>query len=69
MVLSLAFAIAVTWSGAHYFYEAATRGWTTETVWALPLWIPLLPLPLGFGMLCIQILAEIAKILRPELAA
>jgi TRAP-type C4-dicarboxylate transport system permease small subunit len=60
-VLSLAFCALLGWSGWHYFYEAASKGWTTDTVWALPLWIPLLPLPLGVGMLCLQYIAEIYK--------
>ena len=60
-VLSLAFCALLGWSGWHYFYEAASKGWTTDTVWALPLWIPLLPLPLGVGILCLQYIAEIYK--------
>ncbi|WP_322990359.1 MULTISPECIES: TRAP transporter small permease subunit [unclassified Hoeflea] len=59
--LSLAFCALLGWSGWHYFYEAASKGWTTDTVWALPLWIPLLPLPLGVGILCLQYIAEIYK--------
>jgi TRAP-type C4-dicarboxylate transport system permease small subunit len=60
-LLSLAFCALLGWSGWHYFYEAASKGWTTDTVWALPLWIPLLPLPLGVGILCLQYIAEIYK--------
>lgn len=59
--LSLAFCALLAWSGWHYFYEALSKGWTTDTVWALPLWIPLLPLPLGVGILCLQYIAEIYK--------
>jgi len=59
--LSLAFCALLGWSGWHYFYEALSKGWTTDTVWALPLWIPLLPLPLGVGILCLQYVAEIYK--------
>lgn len=68
-LISMAFFLAVFWSSWLYFYEAAAKGWTTETVWAIPLWIPLLPLPLGIGMLILQGLAEIAKIFMPEAAA
>ncbi|MCY0149666.1 TRAP transporter small permease [Hoeflea sp. G2-23] len=59
--LSLAFCALLGWSGWHFFYEAMSKGWTTDTVWALPLWIPLLPLPLGVGILCLQYIAEIYK--------
>ena len=68
-LLSLAFFVAIFWSSWHYFYEAASKGWTTDTVAAFPLWIPLLPMPLGMGMLIVQGLAEIAKILAPEATA
>jgi TRAP-type C4-dicarboxylate transport system permease small subunit len=67
-LLSLAFCGLVAWSGWLYLHEAWSGGWTTQTVWALPLWIPLLPLPVGFGLLCLQYVAELAKIQWPELA-
>lgn len=59
--LSLTFCALLAYSAWHYFYEALSSGWTTDTVWALPLWIPLLPLPLGVGILCLQYIAEIHK--------
>lgn len=68
-VLSLAFCGVLAWSSWDYFHEAWSGGWTTETVWALPLWIPLLPLPVGFGLLCLQYVAELAKVQWPELAS
>ena len=61
-LVSLAFIAVLTWSGWHYFYEALENRWTTETVWALPLWIPLLPLPLGLGLLCLQYIAELVQL-------
>lgn len=64
---SIAFCAIVAWSGWMYFYEAWEKNWTTETVWALPLWIPLLPLPLGVGVLALQYLADIAT-LKQQLA-
>lgn len=60
-LISLAFCALLAWSGWHYFYEALSKGWTTDTVWALPLWIPLLPLPLGVAILCLQYVAELHK--------
>ena len=58
---SLVFCALLAWSGWTYFHEAWSGGWTTDTVWKLPLWIPLLPLPAGIGWLCIQYLAELHK--------
>jgi len=65
-LLALAFCVLLTWSGWTYFEEAWSGGWTTDTVWALPLWIPLLPLPIGIGLLCLQYVAELIK-LREDL--
>lgn len=68
--LSLLFCAVLAWSGWNYFHEAWADGWTTDTVWALPLWIPLLPLPVGIGVLCIQYVAELIKVSRePEAGA
>jgi TRAP-type C4-dicarboxylate transport system permease small subunit len=61
-LISLAFCAVLAWSGWHYFHEALSRGWTTQTVWALPLWIPLFPLPFGIGLLCLQYLAELWRL-------
>jgi TRAP-type C4-dicarboxylate transport system permease small subunit len=58
-VASLVFCLTVAWYGWLYFHEALQQGWRTETVWALPLWIPLLPLPLGMGLLSLQFIADI----------
>ena len=58
-VVSLAFCVLLAWSGWTFFHEALTEGWRTDTVWELPLWIPLLPLPLGIGILSLQYVADI----------
>lgn len=60
--LSLAFCALLAYSGWTYFYEAWDLGWRTASVWRLPLWIPLLPLPLGIGLLCLQYIAELSKL-------
>ncbi len=61
-MVSLAFCAVLAWSGWRHFHEAWSEGWTTESVWALPLWIPLLPLPLGIGILCLQYLVELWRL-------
>lgn len=43
--------------------EAWSAGWRHASVWAPPLWVPLSSLPIGFGLLCLQYVAEILKIL------
>jgi TRAP-type C4-dicarboxylate transport system permease small subunit len=56
---SLVFCLVVAWFSAEYLHEAWAGGWRTETVWALPLWIPLLSLPIGMGLLSLQYIADI----------
>lgn len=57
-VAAFIFCLVLAWQGAEYFYQAWDGGWVTETVWALPLWIPILPLPIGMGLLALQYLAD-----------
>ncbi|MDA0340413.1 MAG: TRAP transporter small permease [Proteobacteria bacterium] len=51
------------WTGWELFYEALTKGWRTDTVWSLPLWIPYSALPLGIGLLSLQYVADILALL------
>jgi TRAP-type C4-dicarboxylate transport system permease small subunit len=57
--LGIAFCCVLAWSGWRYFYEAWTEGWVTESVWAPPLWLVLLPLPIGLGTLTLQYVVDI----------
>jgi len=59
----LAFCLILAINGFQLFYEALVNHWTTDTVWALPLWIPYLSIPLGIGLLSLQYLADIAALL------
>lgn len=61
-LLSLSFCALLAWSGWIYFQDAWVEGWTTSTIWRLPLWIPLLPLPAGIGLLALQYIAELWKL-------
>ena len=49
----------LAWTSWQYFVEAWTAGWVTPSLWAPPLWIPLLPLPVGLGLLTLQYTADI----------
>lgn len=62
-LFGVAFCALIAWRGAAYWYEAWSEGWVTDSVWAPPLWIPLVPLPLGLGMLTLQYLADILCLL------
>lgn len=62
----LVFCLALAWTGYDLFHEALVSGWTTDTVWALPLWIPYLSLPLGIGLLSLQYIADIVALLSGQ---
>jgi len=62
-VASLIFCLLLAWYGWRYFHEALSGGWRTDTVWSLPLWIPILPLPVGIGILSLQYVADILCLL------
>jgi TRAP-type C4-dicarboxylate transport system permease small subunit len=53
------FSLILAITGGHYFWQAWTGNWLSETVAEIPLWIPFLSLPVGFGLLALQALAEI----------
>lgn len=67
-IASLIFVGAMAWSGMHFLLEALAGGWTTDTVWALPLWIPFWPLPVAMILMLAQLLADVVLALRPDLA-
>lgn len=61
-VLALIFCLLLGLTGFELFHEALTKGWRTDTVWSLPLWIPYISLPIGIGLLCLQYVADILAI-------
>ena len=65
---ALTFCALLGWTGWKHFHEALTKGWHTETIWALPLWIPYLSLPLGIGLLCLQYVADILALVTGRAA-
>ncbi|MFV0301486.1 MAG: TRAP transporter small permease subunit [Paracoccus sp. (in: a-proteobacteria)] len=66
-IASLIFVGAMAWSGVHFLLQAIRGGWTTDTVWALPLWIPFWPLPIAMILMLAQLLADIVLAFRPDL--
>ena len=59
----LVFCGVLAWTGWIYFHDAWRGGWVTASVWAPPLWILLLPLPLGLGLLTLQYTADVLCLL------
>lgn len=46
-------------SGCELWYDAWSGAWLSETVWGVPLWIPYAALPLGFGLMMLQYVADL----------
>lgn len=68
-VLTLGLSIAIIGTMMFYAYEtwhlAFERGWRSQTVWGPKLWIPYAALPLGLGLLVLQLVADlVAVVLR-----
>ena len=55
------FCAVLLWSGTVLWLDAWEGNWLSETVWAVPLWIPYSALPIGFGLLLLQYLADLAS--------
>ncbi|WP_299962551.1 TRAP transporter small permease [uncultured Roseobacter sp.] len=66
-VLTLSLSIIIIgvmlWYGYDYWHFAWDRGWRSDTVWGVRLWIPYLALPVGFGLLLLQLIADLVGVL------
>jgi len=56
--------VVMAFYGAEFWYTAWSRGWRSDTVWGVRLWIPYLSLPVGFGLLALQMMADIWAVAR-----
>ena len=63
-LLGFLFCAGMLYASWFYLHEAWVENWKTDTVWAIPLWIPILPLFIGFALLCLQYVAEFIKLER-----
>ena len=61
--LSIAIVSVMLYYGYDYWHVAWERGWRSDTVWGVRLWIPFLALPVGFGLLLLQLVAELIAVL------
>ena len=62
-VLSIAIVSVMLFYGYEYWHFAWERGWRSDTVWGVRLWIPYLAIPLGFGLLLLQMIADLVAVL------
>lgn len=49
--------------GFEYWYIAFSKGWTSESVYGVRLWIPYLSIPIGFGLYLLQLLADLTAVI------
>ncbi|MEO1280788.1 MAG: TRAP transporter small permease [Pseudomonadota bacterium] len=49
--------------GYGMWHEAWSRGWRSDTVWGVKLWIPYLAVPIGFGLYLLQLIADLIGML------
>ena len=61
--ISLAFCGLLFVYGIFYWHEAWADGWRSSTVTRVPLWIPYASLPIGMGLLSLQLLADLVHLL------
>ena len=65
-VITLSVSIAIVglmlFYGFEYWHFAWDRGWRSDTVWGVKLWIPYLALPVGFSLLLLQLIADLFAI-------
>ncbi len=58
-IISLSFCAVVLWYAVKFWGEAYAGNWQSTSMWRIPLWIPYLSLPLGFGLMILQYLANL----------
>ena len=62
-VLSIGIIGVMLFYGYEYWHFAFERGWRSDTVWGVRLWIPYLAIPVGFGLLLLQLIADLFAVL------
>lgn len=61
--LSIAIVAVMLWYGYDFWHVAWSRGWRSDTVWGVRLWIPYLAIPVGFALLLLQMIADLVAVL------
>jgi TRAP-type C4-dicarboxylate transport system permease small subunit len=61
-LMSLAFCAAMTVLTFNFWHEAWENNWRSESMWRARLWIPYAAMPIGLGIISLQYVAEILKL-------
>ena len=59
---SLAFALSITVLSFQFWHEAWSGNWVSDTMWRARLWIPYASMPIGFGILSLQYVADLLNL-------
>jgi TRAP-type C4-dicarboxylate transport system permease small subunit len=60
---SIAIIALMLWYGFENWHIAWARGWKSDTVWGVRLWIPYLAMPVGFGLFLLQLVADLVAVI------
>jgi TRAP-type C4-dicarboxylate transport system permease small subunit len=63
MLMALAFCLVMTVLTFNFWHEAWENNWRSESIWRARLWIPYAAMPVGLGILTVQYVAEIIKLI------
>lgn len=58
MLASITIIAILLFYGWKFWYYAWVRGWRSDSVWGVKLWIPYLSVPVGFALLLAQMITE-----------
>ena len=61
--LSIVITCIMLFYGYEYWHLAWSKGWTSDTIWAISLWIPYMALPIGFGLYLLQLIADLVAVI------
>ncbi len=65
-VVALAFCMVFLYAAVPWWWDAWSTGQTTSSIWRARMWIPMLSVPVGLALLCLQYLAEIWLVLSRQ---
>jgi len=63
LTFSLVIVGIILWYGFDYWYLAWDKGWRSDTIWGVRLWIPYLSLPVGFALFFLQLAADLVAVI------
>lgn len=62
MLMALAFCLIMTVLTFQFWHEAWENNWRSDSMWRARLWIPYASMPIGLGLLSLQYIVEIIKL-------